>query len=93
MQRIVIECMVRRGRLNKTLDKGLRPLAAYMDRCAVAGHPVTFDRSTMPWNEKAFRRSEEFDANRIEVLGMGSSEEVLAVTAGRWHARCGRTRR
>ena len=91
MQRIVIECMVRRGRLNKTLDKGLRPSAAYVGRFAAAGHPVIFGRSTTPWNEKAFWRSEEFDGNRIEVLGMGSPEEVLAVTAGRWHARCGRT--
>ena len=83
MQRIVIECMVRRGRLNKTFDKGLRPSAAYVDRFAAAGHPEIFGRSTTPWTEKAFRRSEEFDGNRIKVLGTCSPEEVPAVTAGR----------
>ena len=70
-QRFVIECKILRGRLDKTLEKGLPQTAGYMDRCgADAGHLVVFDRSTKPWSEKVFRRSEEFDGKRIEVWGM-----------------------
>jgi len=70
-QRIVIECKVRRGRLDKTLEQGLPQTAGYMDRCgADAGHLVIFDRDEKPWEEKVFRRSEEFDGKRIEVWGM-----------------------
>ena len=70
-QRFVIECKILRGRLDKTLEKGLPQTAGYMDRCgADAGHLVLFDRSTKPWSEKVFRRSEEFDGKRIEVWGM-----------------------
>ena len=70
-QRIVIECKVRRGRLEQTLEEGLPQTAGYMDRCgADAGHLVIFDRDEKPWEEKVFRRSEEFDGKRIEVWGM-----------------------
>ena len=70
-QRIVIECKVRRGRLDKTLEEGLPQTAGYMDRCgADAGHLVIFDRGEKPWEEKVFRRSEEFEGKRIEVWGM-----------------------
>ena len=70
-QRFVIECKILRGRLDKTLEKGLPQTAGYMDRCAAdAGHLVLFDRSTKPWSEKVFRRTEEFDGKRIEVWGM-----------------------
>ena len=70
-QRIVIECKVRRGRLEQTLEEGLPQTAGYMDRCgADAGHLVIFDRDEQPWEEKVFRRIEEFDGKRIEVWGM-----------------------
>ena len=70
-QRFVIECKILRGRLDKTLEKGLPQTAGYMDRCAAAaGHLVIFDRSAKPWEEKVFRRTEEFDGKRIEVWGM-----------------------
>ena len=70
-QRIVIECKVRRGRLDETLEEGLPQMAGYMDRCgAGAGHLVIFDRDEKPWEEKVFRRTEEFDGKRIEVWGM-----------------------
>ena len=70
-QRFVIECKILHGSLDKTLEKGLPQTAGYMDRCgADAGHLVIFDRSTKPWSEKVFRRSEEFDGKRIEVWGM-----------------------
>ena len=71
MQRFVIECKVLRGRLDRTLEKALPQTAGYMDRCdADAGHLVIFDRSEKPWDEKVFRRSEEFDGTPVEVWGM-----------------------
>ena len=70
-QRFVIECKILRGSLDNTLEAGLPQTAGYMDRCAAAaGHLVIFDRSTKPWDEKVFRRTEEFDGKRIEVWGM-----------------------
>ena len=70
-QRFVIECRILRGSLDKTLEAGLPQTAGYMDRCAAdAGHLVIFDRSEKPWEEKVFRRSEEFEGKRIEVWGM-----------------------
>ena len=70
-QRFVIECKILRGRLDNTLEAGLPQTAGYMDRCAAAaGHLVIFDRSTKPWDEKVFRRTEEFEGKRIEVWGM-----------------------
>ena len=70
-QRIVIECKVRRRRLDKTLEEGLPQTAGYMDRCgADAGHLVIFDRGEKPWEEKVFRQTEEFEGKRIEVWGM-----------------------
>ena len=70
-QRFVIECKILHGSLDKTLEKGLPQTAGYMDRCgADAGHLVIFDRDEQPWEEKVFRRIEEFDGKRIEVWGM-----------------------
>ena len=70
-QRFVIECKILHGSLDNTLENGLPQTAGYMDRCAAAaGHLVIFDRSTKPWEEKVFRRTEEFDGKRIEVWGM-----------------------
>ena len=70
-QRFVIEGKVRRGRLEQTLEEGLPQTAGYMDRCgADAGHLVIFDCDEKPWEEKVFRRTEEFDGKRIEVWGM-----------------------
>ena len=70
-KRFVIECKILRGSLDKTLEQGLPQTAGYMDRCAAAaGHLVIFDRRTKSWEEKEFRRSEEFEGKRIEVWGM-----------------------
>ena len=70
-QRFVIECKILHGTLDKTLEKGLPQTAGYMDRCnAEAGHLVIFDRSTKPWKEKVFRRSEEYEGTPVEVWGM-----------------------
>ncbi len=71
MQRFVIECKVRRKKLERTIAEGLEQTAGYMDRCgADAGHLVIFDHSEKPWKEKVFHRSEEFDGTPVEVWGM-----------------------
>ena len=71
VQRIVIECKVLRGSLELLLETGLPQTAGYMDLCgADSGHLMIFDRSEKPWEEKIFRRSEEFDGTPVEVWGM-----------------------
>ena len=71
MQRFVIECKVRRGKLERTIAAGLEQTAGYMDRCgADEGHLVIFERGEKPWKEKVFHRSEEFDGTPVEVWGM-----------------------
>ena len=71
MQRFVIECKARRGKLERTIAEGVEQTAGYMDRCgADAGHLVIFDGSSKPWKEKVFHRSEAFDGAPVEVWGM-----------------------
>ena len=78
----MIECKILRGKLEATLAKGLPQTAAYMDRCgADASHLVIFDRSTKTWEEKIFRRSEEFNGTPVEVWG-------IPRTPARERARC-----
>ena len=68
MQRIAIECKIRRGRSEGALEKGLPQPGGYMDRCgADAGQSVVLDRSAKSWKEKAFRRSEGFGGTPVEV--------------------------
>ena len=70
--RIVIECKVLRGGLERTIAKGLQRTAAYADRCAApSGHLVIFDRDPRkPWEEKIFRRTESVEGRTITVWGM-----------------------
>ena len=71
IQRIVIECKVRRSTLERTIAKGLEQTARYMDGCAAdAGHLVIFNRSQRPWKDKVFHRSESVNGTPIEVWGM-----------------------
>ena len=71
VQRIVIECKLLRGNLENAIDRGLVQTASYMDRCSAdEGHLVIFDRSAKPWEEKVFRRSEEFEGTPVEAWGM-----------------------
>ena len=71
VQRFVIECKLVRGNLETAIDSGLAQTACYMDRCsAEEGHLVIFDHSAKPWEERVFRRSEEFQGTPVEVWGM-----------------------
>ena len=70
--RIVIECKVLYGSLERTIAAGLVQTAAYMDRCAAGeGHLVVFDRSAdKAGEEKIFRREENAGGRTIAVWGM-----------------------
>ena len=70
--RVVVECRVLHGSLERTLAKGLEQTAAYMDRGAVReGHLVVFDRSEgRSWEEKVFRRTEAVGDRVITAWGM-----------------------
>ena len=70
--RMVIECKVLRGSLERTIAEGLEQTAAYMDRCAArTGHLVVFDRSEgKAWKEKVYRREESVDGRTIAVWGV-----------------------
>ena len=71
-QRIVIECKVLRGSLERTVGEGLAQTRRYMDRCASAeGHLVLFDRSAeRTWDERIFRREETVGGEPVTVWGM-----------------------
>ena len=70
--RIVIECKVLHGSLERTIADGLEQTAAYMDRCAAReGHLVIVDRSPgKEWNEKVFHRRTVSRGVTIDVWGM-----------------------
>ena len=73
VDKIVIECKVLRGSLERTVAEGLEQTAAYMDRCAAPeGHLVIVDRAGgKRWAEKVFhRRSEPRAGATIDVWGM-----------------------
>ena len=71
VDRIVIECKVLHGSLERTIAEGLEQTAAYLDRCAAReGHLVVFDRSGKSWEAKTFRRAEAAGGRTITVWGM-----------------------
>ena len=57
-RRIVVECKVRRGDLERTIAEGLAQMRGDLDRCgAESGHLIIFDRTPQrTWDEKLFRR-------------------------------------
>ena len=72
-QHYVIECKIRYGSLQSTIDKGLEQTSFYMARCAaVEGHLVIFDRSTSRgWDEKVFHRRQQARTGQwIDIWGM-----------------------
>ena len=71
-RRMVIECKLLHGSLERTIREGLEQTRSYLDRCgAVEGHLVIFDRTPgKEWQEKLFRREETGDGVPITVWGM-----------------------
>ena len=72
VQKVVVECKVVRGSLERTIAQGLEQTRAYLDRCgAEEGHLVVFDRTEgRSWEEKVFRREEVEDGAPVTVWGM-----------------------
>ena len=72
VQRVVVECKVVRGSVERTIGQGLEQTRAYMDRCgAEEGHLVVFDRTPgRSWEEKVFRREENGSGTPVTVWGM-----------------------
>ena len=74
VDKIVIECKVLHGSLERTIAEGLEQTAAYMDRCAAQeGHLVIIDRAAAgrSWDEKVFhRRMTSRRGVAIDVWGM-----------------------
>ncbi|MEL5892241.1 AAA-like domain-containing protein [Bacteroides sp. GD17] len=73
-QRIVLELKIKRGDLEKTIEKGLEQTAGYMDKCGGIineGHFILFNRDKgVSWDEKIWHRREEFGGRTITVWGM-----------------------
>ena len=57
-RRWVVECKLRRGDLERTIEEGIAQTRAYADQCAAeAGHLIVFDRAPeRTWEQKIFRR-------------------------------------
>ena len=73
VDRVVIECKVLHGSIERTTVAGLEQTAAYMDRCAAQeGHLVIVDRAEgKTWDEKVFhRRMASPGGVPVDVWGM-----------------------
>jgi len=73
VQRIVLELKIKRGDLEKTIDKGLEQTAGYMERCGDVseGHLIVFNRDKdTGWDEKIWQRREEHAGRAITVWSM-----------------------
>ncbi len=68
-QRIVVEVKLRRD--TETADEALEQIVRYLDHLGMdEGWLVLFDlRSTAPWSERLFTRTETVGARRVHVLG------------------------
>ncbi len=71
-RKMVIECKVLHGGLERTISDGLKQTRAYLDRCGAAeGHLVIFDRTPdRPWEQKLFRREPAAGGPPITTWGM-----------------------
>ncbi len=72
-RKVVVECKVLHGSLERTVAEGVEQAAGYMDRCgAREGHLVVFDRREgRSWDQKVFRASRVTEAGvTIHLWGM-----------------------
>jgi len=71
-QRVVLELKIARGDPERLVQSGLEQTVAYMDRSgADEGHLVIFDRrADKTWEEKIWRRDENWRGHDIGVWGM-----------------------
>jgi hypothetical protein len=71
-QEVVIELKIKYDSLEKTIQKGMKQTAKYMDKCGTSeGHLVIFDRNeNKSWDEKIFCKEKEYGGYSISVWGM-----------------------
>ena len=73
VQRIVLELKLKRGDLDKLIEKGLEQTWQYMDTAGSVdeGHLIVFDRTQqLPWEERIWKRQCEYNGHPIMVWGM-----------------------
>lgn len=73
VQRIVLELKIRRGDLEKVIEKGLEQTAEYMDLVGSVdeGHLIIFDRTQeKTWDERIWHRPYSYQGRTIVVWGM-----------------------
>ncbi|MFH0924181.1 MAG: ATP-binding protein [bacterium] len=72
VQKVVIELKVLHTSLSDTINEGFKQTVGYMDICgANQGHLVIFDRNKgRSWEERIFKRLEEYQGKKITVWGM-----------------------
>ncbi|MDR0988599.1 MAG: ATP-binding protein, partial [Prevotellaceae bacterium] len=73
IQYIVLELKIKRGDLEKTIQRGLEQTAEYMDHCPAGteGHFILFNRDKgTPWDDKIWHRAETYNGREIMVWGM-----------------------
>lgn len=73
VQRVVLELKIRRGDLDKVIEKGLEQTVEYMDIVGSVdeGHLIIFDRTQeLSWDERIWHRPYEYAGSRIMVWGM-----------------------
>ena len=73
VQRIVLELKIKRGDLDKVIEKGLEQTSDYMDTVGSVdeGHLIIFDRSKeKTWDERIWHRPYEHAGRKIMVWGM-----------------------
>ncbi|MDR0989214.1 MAG: AAA-like domain-containing protein [Prevotellaceae bacterium] len=73
IQYIVLELKIKRGDLEKTIQRGLEQTAEYMDHCPAGteGHFILFNRDKgTPWDEKIWHRTEQYHGHILTVWGM-----------------------
>ena len=73
VQRIVLELKIKRGDLDKVIEKGLEQTAGYMDTVGSVdeGHLIIFDRTQeKTWDERIWHKPYEYGGRTIMVWGM-----------------------
>ena len=70
--RFAVECKIAHKGREHAVREGLRQTAGYLDRLgSESGHLVVFDRDPeKSWEEKIYRRTEEYEGKTITVWGM-----------------------
>ena len=73
VQRVVLELKIKRGELDKVIEKGLEQTSGYMDIAGAVdeGHLIVFDRTReKSWDERIWHKPYDYNGRTIMVWGM-----------------------